>query len=100
MKNPIPIRAANAGAWAVVTAEDQRSSAISTPETAAPSGAFSVTGGWGAWMRNAWEPEAPACVRCDVPMKLNAGCEWSDLPELNLCRSCAIGVLEDMRPNK
>lgn len=59
----------------------------------------SVATGWGAWVREAWEPEAPACVRCGVAMSLNEGCEWSDFPELNLCHSCALTVLEEMRPN-
>jgi hypothetical protein len=56
--------------------------------------------GWGAWLCYEWDAEEPMCVRCGTGLSLNDGCEWSEIPEANLCHSCAIIVIEEMRPNE
>lgn len=41
-----------------------------------------------------WNPDDPRCVRCHVALFLEDGCEWSSIPQCNLCGSCAIKELE------
>jgi len=44
-----------------------------------------------------WNPADPRCVRCGEPMFLLDGCEWSDDPAENLCHTCALGAVRDLR---
>lgn len=42
----------------------------------------------------AWDPEDPMCTACGTGLCLNDGYEWSDIPEANVCHSCAVEFIE------
>ena len=44
-----------------------------------------------------WNPDDPRCVRCGDAMFLLDGCEWADDPAENLCHTCALGAVNDLR---
>lgn len=49
------------------------------------------------WVRLAFDPEEPECVRCGTSMYLRDGGEWEDREEYNLCHQCALLVIHEMR---
>lgn len=51
------------------------------------------------WVKNEWDSENPACVRCGATMGLNDGCEWDEDATMNLCHPCALDVIREMRQN-
>jgi len=49
------------------------------------------------WASVPWDASEPLCVKCGHMMQLNDGCEWDDDADMNLCHSCALDVIREMR---